>query len=118
MDNLNREFHELRGYGKNEAYFWCNKCQSEKSPMQVTCYGDCIICEEPVEWKGPPDYAADARLVLREMREREDYELFVIGLNDGDLTRWLSCPIRLILDNTGLLLRKAVDWLRREGKKP
>ena len=32
------------------GYWWCDNCQSEKSPVQVTFEETCTLCGEEVEW--------------------------------------------------------------------
>lgn len=32
-------------------YWWCDHCQAEKSPYQVTFYNKCTLCGKIVVWK-------------------------------------------------------------------
>ena len=65
-----------------------------------------------------PDYAADPRLVLREMAKREDFPLFMAKLMYGDNVEGIdwdhNIDIDYILDTTGLLALAARDFMRKE----
>jgi hypothetical protein len=37
-----------------EPHWWCERCYSEKSPVQVTYHETCTKCGGPMEWKEPP----------------------------------------------------------------
>jgi len=52
-----------------------------------------------------PDYAADPRLVLREMAKRADFKLFM-DLDD-------DIPIEYVLDSTGKLRDMAIEYLKK-----
>lgn len=34
----------------NEGYWWCERCEAEKSPRQVTYQETCTLCGTPVVW--------------------------------------------------------------------
>jgi hypothetical protein len=55
----------------------------------------------------PLDYAADPRLVLREMRKREDWSRF------GREELYYMDLVGLVLDTTGKLRDAAIEWLER-----
>ena len=76
------------------------------------------------EGEGEKTMTDDApRIVLKEMMKREDWWTFIEVY--GDLQRWSNdiggwektdlIPIDLILDTTGLLRDKAIEWLK--GRK-
>jgi len=64
-----------------------------------------------------PDFT-DVRLVLREMQKRDDFDMFTSQLNaysfdeDGYLID-NAISIDYILDETGLLRDRAIEWLER-----
>ena len=66
-----------------------------------------------------PDYAADPRLVLREMEKRKDWPVFVKRIGARIEDRYTGQPpvdfVRadLILDNTGNLRDAAIEFLER-----
>lgn len=78
--------------------------------------GICLKCGKAYESHSNPDFAADPRLVLREMMKREDWMYFheSIGCLDPEHRYLDAVLIDYILDQTGLLRDRAVEWL--EGK--
>ncbi len=103
----NRRFHELIGKCWHEANY----------SIGTACI--CLKCKK--EFKYNPDYISDPRLVLREMMQRRDWTQFVdvIGMWLNRTTGIMSEHILLdcILDQTGLLLEKAIKWLEKDGKQ-
>ena len=119
MDN-NRRLNELLGL-----------CWHEKIDFDDEC--SCGM-----QWMGPqyarginkhlresnPDYAADPRLLLREMMKRDDWPRFLDSIGgfhsafageDGlpSSIKWIdSIPLDYILDTTGKLRDLAIEWLQ------
>ena len=67
----------------------------------------CAKCNKRFTEDDLPDYAADTRLVLKEMAKRPDWD---------DFQKQVIDPFAYILDTTGLLLNKAIEFMRR--RKP
>ena len=90
-DALNREFAELVGISPYESVFG---------------NGDGV-------GKRPIDFAADPRLVLREMKQRKDWGkfVFVVGEWPGAWTTQGSI-VCYILDTTGKLRDKAIEFMK------
>ena len=98
----NCELHELLGlcWGKpdREAIWKCKKCGAG---MSLITY---------------PDYAADPRLVLREMMLKcKDWDGFVdrIGVRIGGQAYFHHA---FILDTNGLCRDQAIVWLKRDER--
>jgi len=43
---------EAKAAFEMNGYWWCDKCEAEKSAVQVTYDHRCTICREPVVWCG------------------------------------------------------------------
>uniref|UniRef100_A0A6M3JX38 Uncharacterized protein n=1 Tax=viral metagenome TaxID=1070528 RepID=A0A6M3JX38_9ZZZZ len=81
----NRVFHEL--IGRTD---WHKIVKQQPYELDGVAVGSLFICSCGLELHGAavsmhlvlsnPDYAADPRLVLREMMKREDWENFMAGL--------------------------------------
>lgn len=56
MSDRDRRLCELMGI-RDEGYWWCVTCLSEKSPHQVTYEENCTTCGRPVEWFEAPDFS-------------------------------------------------------------
>jgi len=71
-----------------------------------------------------PDYAADPRLVLKEMMKREDWPRFLDSIDGmhncydyGQEIVWRDwIEVKYLLDTTGKLRDKAIEWLK--GRTP
>ena len=101
----NRELHELLGLCWHEIVA-IDRINYVCSCGKVYKIDDKYACVNP-------DYAADPRLVLREMMKREDWFEFVneIGQmeqNEGSDMIYLI----YILDTTGKLRDLAIEWLK------
>jgi Zn finger protein HypA/HybF involved in hydrogenase expression len=61
--DANRRFAELAGIEIIDPYWWCDRCQSERSPIQVTYEETCVTCGSPVIWRETliTDYAAKVK---------------------------------------------------------
>uniref|UniRef100_A0A6M3X8Q0 Uncharacterized protein n=1 Tax=viral metagenome TaxID=1070528 RepID=A0A6M3X8Q0_9ZZZZ len=104
----NRELHELLGL-----------CWHEFS-LGVAEYQYCIHCKKMsvYDFHANPDYAADPRLVLREMMKRADCCDFLLRANVlagkhtmiGDLIH-----IDYMIEDTGKLRDAAIEWLKKEA---
>ena len=103
--DLNREFARLVGL-----------CWHEYDTETLNC----IHCEK-VMWRkdsNNPDYAADPRLALREMVKRKDWPEFRHKI--GTVMRIIKdkpailVNIDYILDTTGLLRNKAIEFLKEK----
>jgi hypothetical protein len=101
--NPNQEFHELNGKE------WLQVPSEQCGDL------DCLEC-----YPRNPDYAADPRLVLREMVGngywRQTYgDGFVFKVGNFQKSDWSdngNIPIDLILDTTGLLRDAAIKFLK------
>ena len=94
--DLNREFARLVGL-----------CWHEYDTETLNC----IHCEK-VMWRkdsNNPDYAADPRLVLREMMKREDWHKFIGRIEDSRPSWFVE---NYILNLTGKLRDAAIEFLR------
>ena len=104
----NRELHELLGLcwheTKADTPWKCSKCGMG---MSLVVY---------------PDYAADPRLVLREMRKRDDWIDFqnwcFVGVTELDGNVCYGVPIDLALDTTGKLRDMAIEYLKGATHAP
>lgn len=109
--NKNKELHELFGHCWHEDWypapysadsFICKKCKKEFS----------------VPLPANPDYAADPRLVLREMEKRGDWPKFLSGSG----LYWYTTrrggmafiALEIIMDTTGKLRDIAIEWLKND----
>ena len=111
---MNKELHELLGHCWHETEWVpgqglrCKKCKIWAVHSPDPHY------EIQDRLSPGPDYAADPRLVLREMEKREDWKNFTTYLmNRIDFTYPLF--ENYILDTTGKLRDLAIEWLK-EGK--
>jgi len=94
----NREFHELVGL-----------CWHEPESEQSNRFGYCRNCGKHMpECESNPDYAADPRLILKEMVKRPDWDEFQKQVID---------PFAYMLDDTGLLRDAAIKFIRKEDKR-
>jgi len=83
---------------------------------------ECLDCSKrkPIY----PDYAADPRLVLREMMKRKDWPRFLDSIDGmhncydyGQEIVWRDwIEVKYLLDTTGKLRDKAIEWLK--GRTP
>ena len=68
-----------------------------------------------------PDYAADPRLVIEVMREREDWDEFAdtyfIPAITGDGKRMFYISEHLIMNRTGKLRDLALEWINKQKGK-
>jgi hypothetical protein len=86
MDERNKIFAELCGVG-----------------IECNCsYG-------PYPHYHVPDFVADPRLVLKEMKAKDLLDEFLLWLSKGSLVTWIH--IDYILSTTGLLLDKGIEFL-------
>ena len=111
--NPNREFHELVGL------CWCEPeyfdTDFDKCPKCGAIYS------RGREFTKHPDYAAAPLLVLREMVKREDWPEFLETIGGqitiaNKLTAWVF--LDYILDTTGKLIGRAIDFLKGKEGKP
>jgi hypothetical protein len=119
-DDLNREFAEL-----------CGICWHETVDTYQS-YRPSIFTGKPIKMKScscgaelldledhdylNPDFVADPRLVLREMKRilsNDDFEDWLCEVNEDDV--FCQIDVSLILDQTGLLVKAAIEWKRRKG---
>ena len=113
----NRELHELLGLCWHEI-----KEVTPTMRYKCSCGYICYV-DDSMNYHcrvNNPDYAADPRLVLREMEKRDDFNRFVAKINgfsldEDDELIDNAIPIDLILDTTGKVGDLAIKWL--EGKK-
>ena len=84
-----------------------------------TCLKCGIVAESPWQY----DFAADPRLVLKEMAKQRGFGNFLYHLYDGEgmshddkllFVLYNLIPIKYIEDTTGLLLKKAIEFLKEE----
>ncbi len=61
-----------------------------------------------------PNFIADPLSLLRLMREREDWDMFVWYCYWKDSHGNISVPVDLILDTTGKLLEAVWKWLKQD----
>jgi len=112
----NREFAELVGVQ------WHEQVSTKEDGYGCSCgfltyFGG--MYGEHIRDNSNPDYAADPRLVLREMDRIGKLEHFLAKLNafsldeDDDLIN-KAVPVDYFLDITGLLRDKAIEWLRNK----
>jgi hypothetical protein len=108
MSDLNQRLHEALGHCYHD---W------QKITVDLETLYECRKCG--VETWAPynPDYVADPRLVLREMRKREDWEEFCES-NRWIWANYMAIKIDVMLDTTGKLAQLALDWITNgeEGK--
>ena len=110
-DALNREFHELLGKHLHEG----THKDDPKHPDRI-----CTRCGVKITERNYADdvldYAADPRLVLREMMKREDWDSFCdyIGYLDFSEDGYPLRYVRMdyILDITGKLRDAAIEFLK------
>ena len=103
----NRELHELLGLEWKQTIKECSICNS-------------IISYKTTDPN--PDYAADPRLVLREMMRCKDWSRFHMRIGsrertviDPDGIAWVinsEIRIDLVLNTTGKLRDLAIEWLK------
>ena len=109
----NRELHELLGHdwhliiyhaeSPNIIEYW--SCSCDKT------FTDYYLMKEHLK-KNNPDYAADPRIVLREMRKREDWRKFCMTIGDIGLNDWPLIKVGYVMDTTGKLRDMAIEWLK------
>ena len=105
--NLNRKLHEALGYCWHE--------QGDPGVLQ------CSKCGEPMlfTWQQNPNYAADQRLVIREMEKQrclDKFICYVCSIHHLQWNRNVTDFTKLVaIDTTGKLAQLALDWLRKEG---
>lgn len=120
--NPNRELHELFGHCWHEqGEFGRERPRGYKYICSCgLCCSSLSILEEHIHASNP-DYAADPRMVIREMEKRKDGKLFFAKLiyagdnveaidDDGLIDR------DLILDTTGKLRGLAIGWMKEQKK--
>ena len=115
--NKNRELHELLGHcwhedGADESIVHkCRSCGFATQYSQIF-RNHCRTCN--------PDYAADPRLVLREMDRVEKLDEFILQLFDLSTESYIktiqSISRLIALDTTGKLRDMAIEWLKGEGR--
>lgn len=112
-EQINRRFAELCGLCWHD-YIWHSS--------NIGIYWECRCGHKITEWnkrKINPDFIADPRLVLREMRWRKDWNgtfIYFIGgeTHSGSNYRKVQelIPVDYILDETeGLLVLAAIEFL-------
>jgi hypothetical protein len=107
--NLNRELHEALGY-----------CCPDISDFDDG--GMCGLCGECYEAHNIPDYAADPRLVLREMMKRVDWDEFVTLTGAGVIANTKNGTVYCIdlfyiLDDSGKLRDLAIEFLEGSDER-
>ena len=116
----NKELHELLGLCWHEVE---NGCVKNYATGQVVLY--CTKCKRTIKICENDmlnlDYAADPRLVLREMMKQEGWVEFqswcFIGVLNFDDSLCYGVPVDLILDTTGKLRDIAIEWLKDIRKR-
>jgi len=112
----NRELAELVGLCWHELIE-----QGPGKPPICTCNGKETIYGDG-HLKLIPDYAADPRLVLREMMRREDWHVFWHNHIDIPSDRYrmgvVQKLIDLILDTTGQFRDEAIKFLKEVKDEP
>jgi len=103
----NRELHELLGL-----------CWHYPAAPSMSHVGGavCKKCKQRLD--ANPDYAADPRLVLREMMKLPEAQwiMFLSAIGSMEYNRSDDMIyISLILDTTGKLRDAAIEWLRKEA---
>ena len=110
--NVNRRLHEAFGHCWHESFVVVQPYIEYEQDRIVKC----VHCEKQGSQSdlSNPDYAADPRLVLREMMKREDYKRFLgsirVDLNYDDVP---YIEIFYIMDTTGELRDRAIEWLEK-----
>ena len=106
---INKAFHEAAG-----------KCW-HKDDWVDGCAFVCVKCGTELEVGWNPDYCADPRLVIKVMREREDWDEFAdtyfIPAITGDGKRMFYISEHLITDKTGKLAKLATEWINKQKGK-
>lgn len=107
----------------DDPHWWCERCQSPKSAVQVTYQECCTTCGHIVVWKDSPAYAqsADAALALcerwglkwtrhlddemwTEVFYPESHPLFIRGCAESD-----TCKFPRALTNAACAARHAKE---------
>ena len=117
--NVNRRLHEAFGHCWHESFVVVQPYIEYEQDRIVKC----VHCEKQGSQSdlSNPDYAADPRLVLREMMKREDWIDFFQWASDHkkmlDYNGRGSVFIKLkyLLDTTGKLRDIAIEWLEKGG---
>ena len=110
--NVNRRLHEAFGHCWHESFVVVQPYIEYEQDRIVKC----VHCEKQGSQSdlSNPDYAADPRLGLREMMKREDYKRFLgsirVDLNYDDVP---YIEIFYIMDTTGELRDRAIEWLEK-----
>ena len=124
LQEKSREFHERCGKcwhtfsseGSYQGERICTKCGFKAMDRERNRFG---LPEIPDITTVFPSYS-DARAVLREMMKREDWDKFaeqslIISDVSGeleDLVFYYAVPLDLMLDDSGLLLDRALEFMR------
>lgn len=106
-DAENRELAERLGILPDRRALYCQHCEGY-------CKSKTRYCKPPILIY--PDFS-DPRVVLREIRKREDWIEFISSLCKGKTLVYQTYSgtfimIDYILDTTGLLAKAALEWLR------
>ena len=120
--NKNKELHELLGLEWHTVLYLSTPPAPHWECSCRRAFFDYYLMTEHLK-KNSPDYAADPRLVLREMMKRDDFDRFISNINafsldeDNDLIN-NAVPVDLIMDTTGKLADIAIEWLKTPQNNP
>lgn len=114
----NKRFAELCGI------CWHEIIRRDENTKVCSCGEDYSLFDDYVCGRKNPDFAADPRLVLREMMKREDWLMFIQAVGDvhrfneksSDFEWKEMIPVEYMTDTTGLLRDRAIEWMERAGK--
>jgi hypothetical protein len=106
--NPNQRFAELAGIHWHEYYV--------RSTFNPITGSQTFYCECGEDVSKNPDFT-DAREVLKVMREKEDWKVFLSKIRCDAMSIWDDVvPVDLILDTTGQLRDLAIEWMEKEAK--
>jgi hypothetical protein len=118
MPDPNREFAKLCGIQRHELTF--------QPSISFECCATCS-CGQSFRWlpfaheherTANPNFKSDPRLVLREAMKWEDWPKFAESLRqhaDKIGIGSMAYMVELMTDQTGLLVKAAIEWKRRKG---
>lgn len=108
---------------EEEPHWWCNYCQSEKSPVQVTYAEHCTLCGEEVVWRAynnrtfttDTDMLAVSRAIM-DKGKLQDFINYVCYCLEVTIPRQPVYFMRwLFLDNPERACCLAADFLEEQG---
>lgn len=122
-DEWRKKLTEFLGecWHEEEPHWWCDYCQSEKSPVQVTYTEHCTLCGEEVVWREYKNRTftidTDMLAVFRKIEGNGLWDFYMLFVDKvyRESKSYVGLTAWLFLDNPERACCLAAMWLEEQG---